>query len=199
MVRFRPGLYLGLSLVSALACLPARVRSTPGPVNPELGVRQFAEGYGGPSRARLTRLFHSDADIQLAGFGVAARGRRGIDQLLQYAQAAEAGLSLSELSRSGDTVRCQLAEGNDWLRALGADSLRYAARFVFRGNRIAEAEIRLRGGSRSALGRAALPFINWLREHEPGAVEQVLPGGRPEFTPAGARRLLELIRRWRGM
>lgn len=187
---------LGCISLIGLACLPVGTRTAPAALNPELAVRRFIEGYGTTVRGRVVRLFHPDADIRLAGLRAAARGRRGIDQLLQYAQAAEARLSLSELSRSGDTVFCRIAEDNAWLRALGADSLRYSARFVFRGGRIAHAEIRIRPGSRAALGRSAMPFALWAREQEPEAIEQILPGGRPEFSRANAVLLLDLIRRW---
>ncbi|MFO7639055.1 MAG: hypothetical protein R6X14_07155 [bacterium] len=184
-------------LLAGLACMPSGSRPGGSAVNPELVVWQFARGYGGPGGARLARLFLPEADVRLAGLGTSARGRRGIARLLDYARAVEASLSLSGLERSGDTVTCRLAEDNAWLRALGADSLRYAARFVFRGARIADAEFRLLPGSKSALGRTAMPFARWVRKQEPGAIEQLLPGGRPELTGANARRLRELISRWR--
>jgi len=182
-------------LLVGLACLPVRSRSTAPAVNPELVVRKFAEGFGSGT-GRLTRLFLNDAEVRLAGLGVGFRGRREIERLLDYARAAEARLELSALERRGDTVFCRLAEDNAWLRALGADSLRYSARFLFQGGRVAEAEIRLLPGSRAALGRSGMAFALWVRDHAPGAIERILPGGRPEFSRDSVRQLLELIRRW---
>ena len=184
-------------LLVGLACLPVRSRSTAPAVNPELVVRQFAEGFGGTGTGRLTRLFLADAEVRLAGLGVGFRGRREIERLLDYARAAEARFELSALERRGDTVRCRLTEDNAWLRALGADSLRYSARFLFQGGRVAEVEIRLLPGSRAALGRSGMAFALWVRDREPEAIERILPGGRPDFSRDSARLLLELIRRWR--
>lgn len=183
--------------LTGLACLAAAGRSAAPTNNPELAVRQFADGYGRYSAGRVLRLFEKDAVINLVGLGVTARGRRGIDGLLEYARAAGAELALSGLERRGDTVSCRLRETNNWLRALALDSIAHDARFIFTGSRIARADIRLLPASRSELGHAGLGFGRWVRDNDPAAIEQVLPGGRPDLSAENARLLLELIARWR--
>ncbi len=199
MVRTVLVLIVCLLLIS-FACSPVFHEKGEGRTGVGLGVvRSFVQGLGRQSDNRLIRFWTDTPFLEVKGLGVVAQGRKEIKDFLGYARTVDVKLSMSEPAVKGDTIFCRLEETNRWLDLVGVEPMIYEARFIINEGQIDGLIVEPDQGVWIMLTGPALSFGKWLKSEEPGALEELMPGGKFRFTPENGRRLVELISRWRGI
>lgn len=162
-------------------------------------VQSFVRGFGQRPGFRLSSLFTGNVRVEIKGLGVIAQGKRELDGLFGYASAVKSKLKAFDVSVRGDTVFCRLEEENRLLSLLGLGPVSYEASFIFEGSKVSALVIKPGPGTGAILFGQGLGFLNWLKENEAEAVDELMPGGKFRFTAESGKRLVELVSRWRGL
>ncbi|MGQ9708412.1 MAG: hypothetical protein ACUVUR_06000 [bacterium] len=195
----RIGLFIGVLIVG---CCPIFVESERrgGSRGGSLVVVQgLVSGFGQGKWSRLSSFFTSNAVVKIKGLGVIAQGKRELNGFFGFAQAVRSELKAIDVRTGSDTVFCRLKEENLLLNMLGLGEAGYEACFIFEDRKVCSLVIDPDSGINKILTAQALLFLKWLKENEPGALEELLPDGRFRFTDDSGKRLVELIGRWQGL
>ena len=183
-------------LLSVVACGTV-TRSARGQGRADLVVQDFCRNFGRQKGLAVLSLFADSARFDIGGASVTFVGREDIVRLVEYGVAVHERLVAGDFEVAQDTVRCRLEESNDWLALLGVKRATYDGRFRVSGGRIMGARLDLTPDSREELAGKLAGFLAWLLAHDPKALQQILPGGRPAYDESIVPELISRLRQWR--
>ncbi len=162
------------------------------------GVERFVDGWGVKGRRYLLKLFDDGGFVEVNGVDVVVQGTDGLRDFFDYGNAIKSKVRMGWVRVVAETVFCVLIEQNELLDIIGAGPAVYDGVFVLKDRRISAISINPDIATRLQLTCHGLSFLNWVRANQPEELKRLMPDGKFKFTGDNGRRLVELLRKWRG-
>lgn len=147
----------------------------------------------------LLALHTTDVEFLIPG-QEPIRGTSALRDLYKWDAVLRSELLMGGIRTEGDTIVIDsIVERNEWFTALGLDEVRYmpGTRFVLEEGRIAGIyPAAFDDETQQRLMERFQPLMNWLGEHRPDALQQLLPGGRFRYDASTAELWLEVLADW---
>jgi len=125
------------------------------------------------------------------------RGKEELKNLAEYDSTIHSELVYSNLTEAGDTVTCQMTEKNDWLAALGINTVQYDyAKFVVRHKDIWDIIIKMNDQSINEISTKLQPVIDWASNNKPDVLNDVMPGGEFIYDKIAAEMWLQVLQEY---
>jgi hypothetical protein len=160
-------------------------------------VKSYVEAYNARDLERLLSLHSENVTFEVVG-QVSIQGKEKVRDLAEYDFALNITMSLGECRTRGDSVMCELAETNDWLKATGIEEAHYSVTFVVGDGLIESIRAQQVPETAQAFKEVLGPLLEWASEHRPQQVAEMMPEGEFIYNAENARKSLLLLREWKG-
>ena len=145
---------------------------------------------------RVVELFADDATIERKNV-LSLTGREALTDLARWDSVLHTRLRLTSIETEGDTVLADVVESNDWLAALGIETIDYPTTlFIFRDGLIIRIEAEADTVGANAIRRSLDALLEWALVERPQTVRALVAETGFRYDAENARRLLQLIEEW---
>ena len=183
-----------LTSCSVLACAGCSTR-----LDPTALVQRYAELHGSGDVDQLLALHAADAEFVIPG-QEAVRGSAALRDLFEWDAVLGSRLVMDGITAHGDTVMIgSVVERNRWFQAIGIAEARFkpGTRLVLRNGRIVGTyPAAFDDQTQVRLTEQFQRVVAWLSAERPGALEELLPGGKFRYAAESARLWLEILEEW---
>jgi hypothetical protein len=180
--------FLAVALVSGLVLF-----CSPKPVDT---VMSYQEAYNSHDVEKLLALVGDDIHYEMEE-QFSLQGKEKMRGLAEYDFALNTRLSISQLEASGDTVRGEMVEVNDWLKTADIPEARYTGLFVVKDGLIRSVHVQPDAGTRGTLKRLHAFLIDWGKAERPDKLTELMPDGQFLHNAENAERALSFLRDWK--
>jgi SAM-dependent methyltransferase len=162
---------------------------------PETRLRNLERAYNDQDIEKIVAGFADDVYIEI-GDRLIFKNDSEIRDFLEFFTALRSHIHFSNMRAFGDTIKCDMAESNDWLVGSGLGKGLYRARFQFDDSRIKWAHIELTEDTRQNFNQLFSGFQEWLKKKKPAIASDMIPGDRIEYSADNAAFLLASLKEW---
>ncbi len=173
-------------VLSHLACSPDHTELT----------QRYATVYNSHNVDEIVNLYANDAVFEVVG-QFTLKGKDQIRGITEYDSVLNIKMSISNIRAYGDTVRFELSETNDWLRASEIGEAHYSGYFLFEDGLIKHLRAEAKPGTQHAFNDVLTPLMTWAREEKGNVLAEMMPEGLFIYDAKNAKRTLALLQEWK--
>jgi len=145
---------------------------------------------------KIVSLYTNDAVFEVVG-QFSLSGNNQIRGITKYDSVLNIHMSLSDIEIHDDTVFCNLAETNDWLKISEIGEANYTVIFIFENGLIKHLRAKAKPETQQAFGKVLSLLMEWAKENKKDLLTEMMPEGRFIYNAENAKNTLDLLRLWK--